>query len=124
MVLMAISRKFAPPNHIVVIADPSGYDLPSGLSGSLITSTDSCIIVCCLMSQDGDTEFTLGKAHEVDPGDPPKFHGKLRTPNHLIRIQSVELETILESRVSERETTVRIWTNDIREPDQVIIGIE
>jgi hypothetical protein len=80
-------------------------------------------MVCCQADVDGETEFTLGEARDVDPGDLPIFHGKLKTPNYRIVLHTAEDETILQASVPRRETIVRIWVNDPLAPDQVIVGI-
>ena len=76
------------------------------------------------MDADGETEFTLGEMHEVDPGVRPVFQGELKTPNYKIVLRSVLGETILEAPVSQLSTTVRIWANHPTEPDEVIVGIK
>lgn len=121
---MANSTKIAPPNSLILIEDPSGGQIPASMKGSLIASTDFCIAVGCRSDTDGETEFTLGKAHDVDPGDHPVFQGILKTPSLRITLKSVVGQTILEAPVSHRETMVRIWVNDPSEPDRVIVGVE
>lgn len=115
--------KIAPPNSLVLIVDASGGVVPASMSGSLIASTDSCIAVGCRSDVDGDTEFKLGQASEVDPGGQPVFLGRLRTPSLKVVLQTVTGQAILESSVTQRETTIRVWANDPVEPDQVIVGI-
>jgi hypothetical protein len=119
---MTCSAKIAPPYSLIFIADSGRGEIPDRLVGS-ITSTDSCIVVCCLAEIDGETEFTLGETHDVDPGTYPAFHGKLKTPNYQIVLHTAEAETILQATVPRRETIVRIWVNDPRQPDRVIVGV-
>lgn len=87
-------------------------------------STDSCILVGCLIDADGVTEFAMGKMHEVDPGRLPAFEGNLKTPTRRISLESVDGRTVLEAPVLHLETKVRIWTNHESEPDKVIVGFE
>ena len=61
---------------------------------------------------------------EVDPGARPVFWGRLKTPNRKVALQTVTGQAILETSVAQQETTVRVWTNDASEPDQIIVGIE
>ena len=93
------------------------------MSGSLIASTDLCIAVACRSDADGDTEFTLGQTADVAPGVEPVFLGKLKTPSGKLTLRTVIGQTILEISVPHQETTVRVWTNDQSEPDQVVVGI-
>lgn len=121
---MMYSATVAPPYSMVVVEDSAGGELPDFMEGSVVFSSESCIVVCCLMSADGDTTFTLGQADEVDPGTAPLFQGKLETPSRRITIKTVENKTFLEAPVSQISTTVRIWVNRAKEPDRVIVGIE
>jgi hypothetical protein len=120
---MTSSIKIVPPYSLIFIADSGRGEIPDRMDRP-IASTDSCIVVGCLAYVDGETEFTLGKTHDVDPGAPPVFHGKLKTPNYRIVLHTAEDETILQVPVPRRETIVRIWSNHPSEPDQVIVGVE
>ena|SRR5438067_2075058 len=119
---MANHTKIAPPNSLVLLADASGGQIPGSMERSLITSTGSCIAIGCLSETDGETEFTLGVAQEVDPGDRPAFHGNLNTPARKVVVRTVLGQTILEMPVPSDRTDIRIWVNDPMEPDRVIIG--
>lgn len=105
---------------MIFIADSGGGEIPDRMVRPIV-STNSCIVVGCLTN--GETELTLGETQDVDPGDPPAFHGKLKTPSNRVVLHTAEAETILQATVSWRETVVRIWVNDPSEPDQVIVGI-
>lgn len=74
---MIRSIKIAPPNSLVALSDVTGGEPPASMDGSLIVSTPSCIVVGCLVDADGETEFIMGPAHEVDPGEQPMFDGRL-----------------------------------------------
>jgi len=120
---MATSVKIAPPNSVVLVADPSDGEIPDTMGGSLIAATNSCVAVGCRSEADGETEFTLGRTDEVDPGSRPAFEGNLKTPNRKIAVRSVLSKTILEAPVPQQHTTIRVWVNDPKEPDNVIVGI-
>jgi hypothetical protein len=90
---------------------------------SLVAATISCIAIGCQSDADGETDFTLGDASDVDPGHLPIFEGNLLTPNRRIAVQSVLGATILETAVPRQQTFVTVWVNDSTVPDQVIIGI-
>jgi hypothetical protein len=121
---MAASKRVAPPYSVVLISDSGGGKIPDGMRGQLIVATNSCVAVGCLSEVDGETEFVLGASAEVSPGEPPTFEGKLRTPGRRLEISSVLGDSILMTPVSQSETVVRIWVNDAKEPDRVIVGIE
>jgi hypothetical protein len=118
---MTSLTKIAPPYSLIFIADSAGGEIPDRMDRP-IASTDSCIVVGYLADVCGETEFTLGETHDVDPGGPPIFHGKLKTPNYRIVLHTADDETILQATVPRRETVVRIWVNDPSEPDQIIVG--
>jgi len=120
---MAISKKFAPPNSLVLISDPEGGDIPGTMSGALVASTDSCIAVGCRSEADGETTFMVGEANEVNFEGQQVFEGNLSTPSHRISIRSVLGETLLEASVPRKRTFVRVWVNDLIEPDCVFVAI-
>jgi hypothetical protein len=115
--------RVAPPNSLLVISDTDGGIPPEFVPGVLILSTSSCITVGCRMFADGETLVLLGSAAELDPGEPPAFDGMLDTPKRAVVVSTVERETVLETRVPNARTHVRIWVDHPREPDKVIIGV-
>ncbi len=121
------TAKYAARNAQIVVSDPdSEIEVPQWTTNMTmrLISTDTCILVGCLIGADGETEFTLGEMHEVDPGHVPAFEGKLKTPTRKISLESVDGRTVLDAPVPQLETTVRIWTNHESEPDKVIVGFE
>jgi hypothetical protein len=120
---MSTSLKIAPPYSLVLICDPEEAEIPKSMEGGIIASTSSCIAVGCRAEIDGETEIVLGSVSEVDPDDEPIFQGHLKTPSYKIAVQTALDETILEMPVRDRQTAVRVWVNNRREPDKVIIGV-
>lgn len=101
------TAKYAARNAQIVVSDPdSEIEVPRWTKNVTVRliSTDTCILVGCLIGADGETEFTLGKMHQVDPGHVPAFEGTLKTPNHKISLESVDGHTVLEAPVLQRET--------------------
>ena len=124
---MTKTARYAALNALIAVLDPGGkVKIPqwSKPMTPRLVSTDTCILVGCLIDADGETEFALGKMLEVDPGRLPAFEGKLKTPTRRISLESVDGRTVLEAPVPQLETTVRIWTNHESEPDNVIVGFE
>jgi hypothetical protein len=121
---MFTSKSIRPVNSLLFVSDPTGGIVPEWVRGELILSTPSCISVGCYPEQDGPTEVILGTAQEVDPGGNPAFHGDLETPNRAVVVSTVERETVLEAKVPETRTHVRIWINHLRWPDKVIVGLQ
>jgi hypothetical protein len=118
------SVKISPPNSLLFISDTDGGNAPYPERGPLILSTPSCISVGCYPEQDGPTQVILGKMQEVDPGDHPAFDGDLETPNRAVVVSTVERTTILQAKVHNTRTHVRIWVSHPRWPDKVTIGLE
>lgn len=120
---MSQSRRIAPPNSLLFIEDISGGEVPRPVRGAQILSTPSCVSVACVAFMDGETEVVLGSASEVDPGGFPAFDGTIATPSRKVVVTTVEEEIVLETPVPDVTTRVRIWTNRMREPDRVKIGV-
>jgi len=121
------TARYAALNAQIAVLDPGGkVDVPQWPRDIAVrlVSTDTCILVGCLIDADGETEFALGRMSEVDAGDRLAFQGKLKTPTRRIALESVDGRLILDAPVSQEETMVRIWTNHESEPDKVVVGFE
>jgi hypothetical protein len=94
------TARYAALNAQIVVSDQGGeIEVPQwtwNMTLRLI-STDTCILVGCLIDADGETEFTMGEMHEVDPGHLPAFQGKLKTPTRKISLESVDGHTVLDA---------------------------
>lgn len=119
---MSTSATIRPVNSLVFVSDPRGGEVPEWIRDELILSTSSCISIGCYPEQDGPTTVILGPSWQVDPGDRPAFDRSLETPSRAIIVSTVERETILEAKVPETRTRVRIWLSHPRWPDKVIVG--
>lgn len=123
--MLILTTRLSPPYSQIVILDPgSKVDVPEWTKDLGVISTDTCILVACLTDIDGETEFTLGHAKEVDPGTRPTFERKLKTPTHQIALETVEGDPVLRMQTAGPEITIRIWANALREPDKIVVGIE
>lgn len=121
------TTRYAALNALIAVLDPGGKVKVPQWSKPMtprLVSTDTCILVGCLIDADGETELAFGSMSEVDPGELPVFQGKLKTPTRRIALESVDGHTVLEAPVPQLETTIRIWTNHESEPDKVIVGFE
>jgi hypothetical protein len=119
---MSASTKIRPVNSLVFISDAAGGVVPEWVRDALILSTSSCISVGCYPEQDGPTEIVLGPAQDVDPGSSPVFDGDLETPHRSVIVSTVEGSKVLQSKVPETHTRVRIWVSHPQWPDKVIVG--
>ena len=117
--------KIAPPYSIMFLSGEEDCEIPDipRKSKDLVWSTPSCIVVGCYPQMDGETEITVGPAHEVDPGYAPSFEGTLETPNCSIVVSTAEGKEVLEVSVAKRETALRIWQSHPQWPERVTIGL-
>jgi hypothetical protein len=115
--------RVSPPNSLLFISDLGGGETPHMTRGPRIWATPTCIAVGCLAFMDGETEVSMGKMEEVDPGGSPVFDGYLETPNRSVIVSTVDRSPILDAAVSNFRTRVKIWTNHPKEPDRIRIGL-
>ena len=120
------TTKIAPVNSQVVIVDPKRrkIEVPEYQESVPFVATSSCILFYCYPEVDGETEITLGKASEVDPGTAPVFDGHLLTPSKILAIETVYEDPILRIPTLDVQTKLRIWSNAIKWPTKIIVGIE
>jgi hypothetical protein len=121
---MTVSMRVAPSNSLIGISDVEKGIAPDIDPKSSIVATESCILVACLPEVDGDTEITLGRAGDVDPGKTPAFDGQLATPTGNLQVVTVDWKPLLQIAVMGAKTRVRIWLNRPEFPDAVTIGVE
>lgn len=123
---MVETTKIAPRNSQIVIVDPNAkkVDVPDYRESVPFVATSSCILFYCFPEVDGETEITLGNASEVDPGSSPVFDGHLLTPSKTLAIETVVRGSILRTLTLGVQTKLRIWSNAIRWPDKIVVGID
>jgi hypothetical protein len=122
---MKLFKACRPPNHQIVICDPaSSMEVPDWEKGTPWVATDTCILCMCMVDFEGETNLTLGPGSEVDAKRAPVFDGILKTPGRNVSLETVWHEPLLEMATASTETRVRIWTNRLLTPDEVIVGID
>ena len=123
---MVETTKIAPPNSQVVIVDPKKgkIEVPEYRESVPFVATSSCILFYCYPEVDGETEIALGRAGEVDPGTAPVFDGHLLTPSRILAIEAVGGDAILRIPTFSVQTKLRIWSNAIKWPTKIMVGIE
>jgi hypothetical protein len=111
----------APPNSIILIADPSlRYEVPADMGSALITATPSCIGVGTLAEMDGETTIRLSEAFAAPEGR-LVFDGLLETPGLQVALIDSGASPLLSMHVQSRTTRIKIWVNDPSEPDLVLV---
>jgi hypothetical protein len=123
---MTETVRVAPVNSQVVIVDPKNrkVEVPEYQESVPFVATSSCILFYCYPEVDGETEISLGRASDLDPGIAPVFDGHLLTPSRILAIETVYGDTILQIPTFSAQTKFRIWSDEIKWPTKIWVGIE
>jgi hypothetical protein len=114
--------KSSPINSIVFISDNLRSKPPEHVYGALVSYNETCVSVGCYPSDDGETEFFLGRADQLAAEGEIVFDGTIVTPTGSLMISTVDGEVLLEQEVPSARTRVRVWANHLKWPDQVLVG--
>lgn len=118
---MRESLTFSPPNSLILVMDHEAGILPDQLTANLVSASDSCLAIGTLAAADGETRITLADDLDgIEVGD-LVFDGVLSTPNHELSVCNVHNEKLLTMPVSQTSTSVKVFANDLCEPDQIVI---
>ena len=110
------------PNSLLAISDTAGGIAPQGPSpSSPIAATETCVMVGCMF--DAETDIAVVQGEEDFPRDRPEYDGILSTPSRAIALWQVAWDRLCTVPVPAESTRVRIWTNKLRQPDRVVIGV-
>lgn len=110
-------------NGLIAVSDRGGGETPAvDATAGNVWSTPSCILVICLHEVDGEAEITLAPAGDVKSSYDMVFDGMLEIPNREIVISTVEDEPLLQTKIPDRFTRVRIWLSHPKWPEQVIVA--
>jgi hypothetical protein len=120
---MVVRKTLAVPYSVVLVSDASGGDVPDYVKGQLISATGTCIAIGCRSEVDGETGITLGDLRELCQNGVPAFEGALSTPTHMVTVETVEGEQVLEMPVRADITRVIVWVDHPTEPDHVVVGV-
>lgn len=118
--------RHAPPNSIVFVSDTDGGAVPNPLHWSRdpINASSSCVCIGCYLEMYGETEFTLAATADISVG--PEFHlafdGEIDTPNKEVMVSDIDVDGLLRAAVPSEKTRIRVWLNDRKLADRVIIG--
>lgn len=122
LIMKPLEVRVAPENSIIFVSDPTGYEeIPLDSIGTApVVATPSCIAIGTLAQQSGETTIRLGDSFEHPAGE-LAFDSTLETPGKIIAVTGARLENFLSMRVRTQVTNVKVWVNDTREPDLIII---
>ena len=116
------STNFAPINSIVFVSDNLRSKPPEHVVGGLISYNEFCVSVGTYPEQDGETEFMLGKAEKVGDALQLVFDGMIHTPHRNLMIWTVWEEVLLEEKVADVQTRLRIWADHNFLPKKLVVG--
>ena len=111
----------APPNSVVLVMDRSIGRIPWSMGDGIVSATRSCVAIGCRSESDGLTDIQLGSIQEHAPTDKLVFEGELATPSGTLSVFSVLYDELLSAKVSQGKTHVKIFANDLTEPDRVTV---
>lgn len=118
--------KYTPPNSIVFITDTDGGVVPSpeNWTNELVHASSTCVCVVCYPEIDGETELMLGSVDEVTTalGLDLVFDGLIATPTKEVMVSDVYVKRLLQTRVPDLQTRIRVWVDHPRWPKKVIVG--
>lgn len=119
---MTVRTKRRMPNGVLFVDDSGRGILPEEILAQPINATPTCVLVACMHEQFGETDITLGPADSEEPTFPLYFDGMIATPNRLVSVSMVPADVILEERVPDTETRIRVWRNHPKWPERVVVG--
>jgi hypothetical protein len=111
------------PNSVILVMDPNFGVPPKSMDGVLISATDTCIAIGTIPEQDGEATIVLSDdpTSITSSGTLLVFDGLVRTPARTIAVSSVLDERLLEMRVGEGVTRIRVWASHELWPNRITI---
>jgi hypothetical protein len=73
--------------------------------------------------QDGPTSIMMGDMQDVVPENELVFDDMLETPHRMVMVSTVDEIKVLEMKVAATRIRVRVWVNDLRWADKVVVGL-
>ncbi len=117
------TKLITPPNIHFYISDsnipdsaPLGEELEIGFNGL-------CLTVPCRYEFEGSTELIVGKYQDVPKNDLLVFSGSIPTPSKKLLFHDFLSNELLSYPVIETTTQLRLWTDGLRLPERVVVGI-
>lgn len=114
----------SPPNSIIFLYDQSNpsIEVPAYTPGEIVAANITCISVGTLSAADGETTITLtDDVQSIDDIGVLTFDGVLQLPGSELSVCSSHNEKLLTMKLPTSQARVRIFVNDDREPDNIIV---
>ena len=114
----------APPYSQLFLTDAGDETFPPEFEDGPVQARPRGLRMATLMSQDGPTTVDLALDEALAPpsGAGVAFEGEIATPHHELVLEDPERHVYWRHPIKANRVTVRVWTNDLGEPDYV--GVE
>jgi hypothetical protein len=103
--------------------DHVGGIAPETFAGTLVSATSSCVAIGTLSEMDGPTTIVL--TDESAPDASSKllvFDDSIVIPGRILSVVTTLNDVVLSLPIHEEAVRVRIWVNDAKEPDRIVVA--
>ena len=107
-------------NPLLLVCDSGAIGLPPLLGRAPIIATDTCIAVRNATANGLVTRLVVSDEFVARPGELVCTR-RLLTPNRVVAVSSVLLETFAAVVTHQAQSMVRIYTNDPLVPDRIVV---
>lgn len=120
---MKIDKDIRAAGSFVVIADDLFADMPKFVDGPRrLWSNSACVGVGTLVDADGVTNLQISDG-EFETTLPLVFEGQITSPSGRVGVSDANLVEFGAVQVVGPSAHIRVWANDPREPDKILISI-
>jgi hypothetical protein len=120
---MKTSISIHPPYSIIFVSDEDLSDPPE-YRDRYIVANEEALTIPCAPEQDMPTRITLASASDDPPSDEPIFDGYIATPQKRVVVTTALMDVVLRHSVASARTRVRVFTNDVSFPDNILIVVD
>ena len=113
-------------NALILLSDSGGGHVPQEFKGGVVEGTTYGVAIGTKSEVDGETNISATDNPDyqrVAAGFHLAYAGLLSTPSRVLKVQTVELETLLTLQVRCEEVEIEVWLDDYKEPSQVLIVV-
>lgn len=116
------SIEYVPDHNMFILEDSGGGSLPD-IDERLprIWATETCVIIGCLVRDEGKTRLVLSNSLEDAPDEPPVFMCDIATPSYILQVIETDLSILMQMETAATKTKLRVWTNHASEPDEITV---
>ena len=119
-----IQEQIISPEYLsIYVSGPEPVTIPVDHDYRRLIATDKCINIPCRYWNEGDTRVQFGASSDVKRTDAPRFEGIIKTPGRKVMVYDANIPEIFSMAVPTELTRIRVWTNDVSEPDDILIAV-